>query len=275
MHARFQQFVDQHLGPCTVETETPWGSRDSYVAGLRDASGQRWFVKLLRDPVRFGRELTAYQRWTPMLEGRAPSMHAYDEELGVLAISAAPGELALKCGAELSVHRDAGAVLRRLHDAEQLPRVDVAARKQEEFERLAHQAGFIFDWRTLDAARGLLRDLNGLPVQPQVPCHHDYSPRNWLVHKGNVHIIDFEWMSGDVWTADLVRLHLGWWPERPDLRDAFLDGYRRTLTDHDLMMLRCCAIVNALFTTLWGRLRGDVPFETSSKQRLEALTPRR
>ncbi|HEY2265353.1 MAG TPA: NUDIX domain-containing protein [Streptosporangiaceae bacterium] len=58
------------------------------------------------------------------------------------------------------------------------------------------------------------------------PCHLDFQPRNWLIgRQGGVSVVDFEHARIDLPARDLVCLRFRLWPGRPDLRDAFLDGY--------------------------------------------------
>ena len=43
------------------------------------------------------------------------------------------------------------------------------------------------------------------------------------------------------------------WRARPDLRDAFFDGYGRALTDAEEQALVCIGAVAATTTILWAR----------------------
>src|SRR5690606_23215191 len=65
--------------------------------------------------------------------------------------------------------------------------------------------------------------------------HGDYSPRNWLwdAAAGHHSIIDFEESAPGIAVEDLVWLHGAAWPDRPDLRRAFLTGYGRDLTQSE------------------------------------------
>ena len=49
-------------------------------------------------------------------------------------------------------------------------------------------------------------------------------------HAGDVSLIDFEHARINLPARDFVRLRFRIWAARPDLRDAFLDGYGRPLT---------------------------------------------
>jgi thiamine kinase-like enzyme len=189
----------------------------------------------------------------------------------VLLLSAVPGALDYAAGTE--VHHDAGRMLRRLHDAEELPVWnDFAAVKLAELESWTDQAAGLLDAAELDFARGSLRALEGLPAPARVPCHLDYTPRNWLISDvGRVHVIDFEWVTPEVWVNDLARLYYGYWRGRPDLRDAFLDGYGRTPTDDELAIMRGSYALSAVWMIVWAHEHGELAFETGLRDNLRAL----
>ena len=254
------------LGPVEVVQDCSWSHDMSAVLRLRDASGTDWFLKHHRERDRYLAELAAYRAWVPALREAAPRLRAFCGQHEVIIVSAVSGEpapspasgrAATTSGrpAELHLQRQAGAQLRRLHDA-QPPRLSpgFAALKLREFERLRPAAAGLLRPPELDAARACVSALAQAPTPDLVPCHHDYTPRNWLVgHDGTVRVIDFEWSALNAWVADLARLHLGAWVGRPDLRDAFLAGYGRDLTPGDQAMLHACAVL----TGVWLVVKAD------------------
>jgi Ser/Thr protein kinase RdoA (MazF antagonist) len=82
---------------------------------------------------------------------------------------------------------------------------------------------------------------------------------------GAVHVIDFEWAYLDVWVADLARLQLSVWPARPDLREAFLAGYRRELSPADHKALRGCAVLTGVWLMSKAHETGQPSFENASR----------
>jgi aminoglycoside phosphotransferase (APT) family kinase protein len=101
-------------------------------------------------------------------------------------------------------------------------------------ERAAHWASQAAPLLTPDD-RAIIRDHLAAVGQPDIPsggpCHLDFQPRNWLIGPpGDVSVIDFEHARIDLPARDLVRLRFRTWPGRPDLRDAFLEGYGRSLS---------------------------------------------
>jgi len=249
----------------------------SSVLRVRDTSGVIWFLKRHGERARYRAELTAYRKWVAALGGAAPRLRAADDALQAMILSAAPGETAswpateatgpvAERSAERNVQRDAGRILRRLHDAQPaLPWPDFAAVKMEQLDRLKPAAAALLRPRELDRAGAEIAALADVPAPAQVPCHHDYTPRNWLVGKATLHVIDFEWCSLDACVADFARLHLGIWASRPDLQDAFLDGYGQELNPADHEILRGCAVLTAVWLLIKAHETRQPSFEEGSR----------
>jgi len=258
----------------------------SSVLQIRDASGTIWFLKRHADPARHRAELTAYDQWVPALHDAAPRLRAFDSSLLAIILSAAAGEAApwpaseasgprTDRSAERDVQRQAGKILRRLHDAQPpLPWPDFARVKIEQFDQLKPAAAALLEPRTLDLVRAEIAALADLPAPARVPCHHDYTPRNWLVDRGALSVIDFEWSGLDARVADLARLHLGVWATRPDLREAFLDGYGHELSQADHRILRGCAVLTAVWLLVKARETGQPSFEDATRVSLFRIIDR-
>ncbi|HUB40349.1 MAG TPA: phosphotransferase [Streptosporangiaceae bacterium] len=283
---RLLDYARAVLGPCELVEDCTWGYRRSLVLRLRDATGVSWFIKAHGDRDRYLSELAAYRSWVPALDSRAPRLHAFDSSRQAMILSAVPGQLArwpadtvdghdAGRSAERAVHRDAGKVLSLLHSSRPATRWDdFAAVKIKEFDSLTSPAAGLLRPRQMRAARAEVETLAGIPPAERIPCHHDYTPRNWLVHDGSVHVVDFEWSSRDVWVADLARLHLGIWATRPDLREAFLGGYGRDLDEGDRAMLRGCAVLTGVWLVVKAHETGQPSFEEACRAALLRLIDR-
>ncbi|MEQ4304612.1 phosphotransferase [Plantactinospora sp. B6F1] len=279
MHAELIGYARQVLGSAQVVADRSWRHGAAGVLEVRDGNGTVWFVKGHGDPERYRRELTAYQRWVSGLGGCAPRLRAYDDERLALVLSVVPGEPGTAYVTDPEVQREAGVLLRRLHETEALPPwTDLVDCKLDELDRLSVRAHGLLEPRELDFVRAELRNLSGVPAPPRVPCHLDYSPRNWLVARdarhrpeGRVQVIDFEWTAPEVWVNDLNRLYFGPWRDRPDLADAFLAGYGRTLDDADRAVLHACGALTAVFIVVWAHGRGDPGFAQAWRQNLHRL----
>ncbi len=277
-------WTSQVLGQYEVIEDCSWKHRMSRVLRLRDQRGADWILKQHRDRDRYQAELGAYRRWTGALGERAPQLRSRDDELGAIMISVVPGEPvpwpaparprpgSILDAAELAVHRDAGAALRLLHDAQPpLPCPDLGAVKTAELAQLEPQAAGLLSRRELSFARSEAAALTTIGTANLVPCHGDYTPRNWLAADGTVRVIDFEWARLNAPQADLARLHLGVWHGRPDLRAAFMDGYGHQLDDTGSAALRGCSAVLAVWLVVKAHQSGQPSFEDACRAALGRL----
>jgi Phosphotransferase enzyme family len=222
MHDAALEFARRVLGPCELVRDHTWAHRMSSVRCLQDAQGATWFVKRHSDRDRHEAEVLAYREWVPALGSSAPFLRSVDESLTAIIVSAVPGEPApwpASTGGALStadrdaeqrVQHEAGRLLRRFHEAKPArPWGDVGAVKLDELGRLMPVAAGLLSARELARVRAEVAALDGVACPGRVPCHRDYTPRNWLVGHDAQFIVDFEWARLDVWISDLARLHLG------------------------------------------------------------------
>ena len=88
-----------------------------------------------------------------------------------------------------------------------------------------------------------------------VPCHRDYGPANWLVTPDGIWagVIDFEFAHWDVRVADFSRYPNWEWIHKPELLDAFFDGYGRSLTPKEEQQLLVSRTQYAVGAIDWGR----------------------
>ncbi len=106
-----------------------------------------------------------------------------------------------------------------------------------------------------------------------VPTHGDYHPRNWIIRPdGRVAVIDFGRAELRPWYKDLVRLEHRDFLRSPELREAFLQGYRPTgaallggTTDAGC---RLDELMQSLGTIVWANQVGDPTFEEQGRDLL-------
>lgn len=275
-------YGEQVLGPCELTADYSWPHQMSSVLRLRDARGTTWFLKRHRDSERYRTELAAYRLWVPALGDRAPRLRACDDVLRVIIMSAVPGEPApwpaavedasAQRAADAALQHEAGALLRRMHRAQPATAwSDFGPAKLAEFDRLGSQAAGLLTAGELRRARKDVEALTGVGSAVRVPCHRDYTPRNWIVGASGLYVVDFEWSRPDVWISDLARLHLGIWENRPDLSDAFMRGYGRELDRTDHATLQGCAVLTALWCLIKARETGQRSFEEGSRAALQRI----
>ena len=216
-------------------------------------------VKVHRSPERHDQEVHAYRHWTTHLADRAPRLLAASSTPPAIAVTAVPGQplakVTLSTAAERDAYRQAGTLLRTYHAAGP-PRwqpdiVRWLADRGEAWVAVARDSLSIVEHRALLAH---LRDLRDLPLVPAVPCHLDFTPGNLVRADDNaIRLIDYEHSRHDLASRDLVRLATRTWRHRPDLADAFQQGYGR-LTDLDCHVIDHWAPIDRL--TQSARARG-------------------
>lgn len=225
------------------------------------AGGVDLIAKLHRSRSLHDREVHAYRAWTPHLGSAAPDLVAVAPELPGIVITAVPGTpldtQALPPDDEHDAHRGAGRVLARLHA---LPAnaaaSDITDYLAERGEHWLTRLGRNITQHDAQLVREHLRVLQSTRARV-TPCHLDFQPRNLLWHTDHrIRVIDFENSREDLAARDLARLATRVWPQRPDLREAFLGGYGQ-LDASDTAVLHHVTALEAVTSMAYGLQHGD------------------
>ncbi len=196
-----------------------------------------------------------------------------------IVITGLPGQvvrdLRLGVGDEREAHRQAGVLLRRLHETA------AAGAANESINRIAgrvdehlRQVAGLLAPAEIALVRRCAAELAAIaPQLPAVPTHGDVQPRNmlWDLATLRLALIDFERAELAPAVRDLVRLEYGPWDQRPDLRDVFVGGYGRSLTSAERHALRCIAALDALSGLQWGTANADVEVTSRARRTLGRL----
>lgn len=239
------------LGTCAeIEQHTATGTSNTVIR-IRAPDGRTYIAKQHADPVKYDREVRVYLRWAPGLGQHAARLIATDEELRIVLVTALPGHPHRPTGdleVDGPVHRQAGALLRRLHSAEPpAPLPHFARWIHTRLSWWLERSAQLLTGEEQALVRRHVDALATLPTPDGVPCHLDYQPRNWLIDDAaGIGIIDFEHARVDVAARDLVRLTFRHWRTQPALRDAFFYGYGRHLGDEEERVLIHCAALDAV-----------------------------
>ncbi|MFE6052564.1 aminoglycoside phosphotransferase family protein [Kitasatospora sp. NPDC056446] len=235
--------------------DVSWPRETSQVWRVATPTGPV-FAKISPSEADHRREVYAYDNVTAAFaEHETPRLLAHDPHLRALLTSPLPGrvvrDLPLDQAAERRAHELAGHLLRRWHahpapDEQQVRGqvVTAATVQADEAARCLHRTAATLTPGQRALVARVASDLPGLAAHlPLVYRHGDNSPRNWLWHAppgapGSVGLIDFQMADHGAAVNDLVWLHGALWPNRPDLRSAFLTGYGRDLTDTEQQALR-------------------------------------
>lgn len=207
------------------------------------------------------REINAHRTVTSALAATddAQRLVAASRELGIAVVTYLPGELAEGTPAQFDpeMHRQAGALLARIHGQGSRPDDDYERRVTEQSrEWLARQHRI--PAATVRALRQIL-DAYDPPTVPTVPTHGDWHPRNWLVDAGRLRAIDFGRFAWRPAQTDLVRCWFNQWSGRPDLEAAFLEGYGGDPRD-ETWRIEC--LRQGVGTAVWAHMMGDEEFES-------------
>lgn len=238
-----------------------WDLVDTVVLDVDTGSGRVVVKAAGPDNRHIGREITAYQGFTGVLEraGRAAQLLHHDRDANILAIGYLDGSLVVGHEAEFApdTYLQAGRLCRAFHG--QVERVDPDADAAAVTKSIA--------WldkphRIAPDAEARLRTIL-LNYRPQpmtvVPTHGDWQPRNWLIGAGVVKVIDFGRFAWRPAVSDFNRLAVQQWQQDPRLEEAFFAGYGRDPRTPDLW--RMTAIHEAIATAVWAYQVGDEPFE--------------
>ena len=284
------------LGPIEIlaDASREHAGQRAAVHRLRTSSGG-CFVKTHRDRSDWEKEVHAYEQWAPAFGEFAPRLLAVrTEEPLALVINELPGstleEVQLTHSQEQSVWRAAGRALAALHSLAEgeffgacrrdgscagTPVSDareyLSSLIAEQVER-GVKGGFLSqeELGVVQDACALLPAFEG--VRP-VPCHGDYCPANWMVSPEGtwIGIIDFERAGWDVRAADFTRYPNWDWIARPDLAEAFFEGYGRIFTPAEEQQHLVAHTLYTLSAVVWGMENTYFGFAADGRQAFKHL----
>ncbi len=253
--------LDRWLPGARILRDHGWGLVATTVLEA-EHDGRRLIVKAGGpDDHHIAREITGHLRWTtPWTRvGRAPVLLHHDAAAKLLVTRYLEGSLAQGTTAELDpqVHRQAGGLLALLHHQSGVE--DAGWERAQQARALSWlDRPHRIDPATAQRLRAIVRAWP-TPTVRLVPTHGDWQPRNWLVHDGQVRVIDLGRAAlRPAWT-DLARLSAQQWLVEPRLEAACLDGYGSDPREPDAWQRN--RIREAIGTAVWARQVGDEPFE--------------
>jgi Ser/Thr protein kinase RdoA (MazF antagonist) len=261
---------------------------------LRISSGD-CYVKTHRDRSHWENEVHAYEQWAPAFGDFAPRLLAVRaEEPLALVISELPGnvleEVQLTPSQVQAVWRSAGQALAALHNLAVgdyfgacrrdgawagTPVRDARQYVSNGFDDLLERGlkgGYLSEdeLAVVHAACALLPAFEG---ERPVPCHRDYCPANWLVSPQGAWtgVIDFEFAAWDVRVADFTRNPNWDWIDRPELAEAFFEGYGRSFTPTEERQRLVAHTHYTLGAIVWGMENSYFGFASDGRQALTRL----
>ncbi|MGZ0145702.1 phosphotransferase [Kribbella sp. WER1] len=268
---RQQELLNLWLPSATIARDHSWGLVGTYVLEL-EHEGRRYIAKAADDADRhLARELRAHRNWLRpwTAQGRAAELVQADEDAKLLLTRYLPGELVEGTAFEWApaTYRQAGELLHLLH--EQSAVVDDGYESGENARLLAYlsQPHLIAP----DVVERLRNTVGNWPTPPAtlVPTHGDWQPRNWLIDDGVVRVIDYGRAALRPAYTDLARLAAQQFQGRPELEQAFLDGYGSDPREPAAWERN--RVREAVSTAVWARRVGDAAYEQQGYRMLDAL----
>ncbi|MEU0108293.1 phosphotransferase [Streptomyces sp. NPDC006251] len=266
------QWAQTVVGPVHLARDVSHDRPNSLVWQVRGATGVV-FAKVAPNPASFARDTRALREVAPGMEpGTAPLLLAADPLQQALLLSPVHGRrvkgLSLTPAEQRILHRQAGRWVRRFHggpgELSAQDHADAAAevaRAAEGAEKHLDRAGDLISSKDRRTVRWHAAALGRLGPLPAGYIHGDFRERNWLLDASPAAwvfgAVDLERARPHAAVADLVHLAGGPWVGRPDLQQAFLAGYGRTLTDEERWALRCLCALDAASAISWGVPNGD------------------
>ncbi len=262
--------------------------RPSIVWRLTASDGSRAWLKHHESRLLYERELTGLELFVPALGEQtwwsSPTLVAKDDEIVVILMTEVEGDLldtASVAPEEIeTMHRLAGRFVRKLHDAE-VSAPDGLDGLEYLRDRLDYYLGFAdgsIDAQTLSWTRDLIKRACSSGSAKRVPCHMDFSPRNWLIQQNNGEIgfgiIDWERARWDVWLNDAQRMAYDDWHRDARLRDAYFEGYGRVPSESEELQLNTLCLVGAIASIPWAISHHDDHFENLSREMIERIRTR-
>ncbi|MBT3941401.1 MAG: aminoglycoside phosphotransferase family protein [Chloroflexi bacterium] len=282
-----RDFVEATLGSdIRIEERSRAFGRKSVTWRIKATDGTGFYLKRHEFNHHFEAEVRALNQWVPLLKSgpwwSTPQVVAVSNELGAVLLTELPGQiLEDREGAPTDIselrtaYKHAGRLARLLHDADiDLSReIRVQTYTLEEITRFMEPSRPYLDAATCDWAEEILTADGAWAGLDIVPMHGDYSPRNWIIERGDptLNVIDWERSRPGYWVEDIQRMTHDHWLDEPRLGDAFFEGYGRTPTDAEWRHSNQITLINAVGGVGWAINHNDAWFEQHNRRTVERI----
>ncbi len=281
------------LGPVEMMSDhsKTHGGHESSTCRLSTPIGY-CFLKVHQSLSHWHNEVHGYEQWAGAFGDYAPRLLAVRDKAPLaLVISELPGQIVehtlLSRAQEQAVWQAAGAALTTLHDLEEgdcfgpcfrdgscaetfsTNAKEYVSRRFKQLIDRAARDGTIND-DELTTAHSVYELIPAFEGERPIPCHRDYCAANWLASPDGtwMGVLDFEFAYWDVRVADFSRDPEWSWIRRPDLVNAFFEGYGRLLSPIEEQQLLVAHTEYALGAILWGHDNAFYGFEQEGRESL-------
>lgn len=259
---RTRAFVRRTRPKAVERADLSWPNGESVVLGYDDPEAGPLIVKHHLNASAYAGEVRALRDWAPRLgAGRAPTLVAADDETGIVITDRLPGSAGT--AATPDAFQQAGRLTALLHGVEPAGmQPDQAGLMLRKVDLWLRRAPGLFAPADVDLIRSCAEAAGELPDPAAGSIHDDNQPRNWILSPdGRLAMIDFARAKLDVYLHDVERMVFAEWIDRPELAEAFFDGYGRRLSDDETALLTYRGALQAMGTVIWAREHGDPGYE--------------
>ncbi len=276
-------YVARTCGPAAGWHDASWDHGESEVWRATLQSGGDVFVKRHRQPAKFAQERAAYERWAPVV-GSCPRLIAAEGgALQALILESVPGAPLLLSEVpdevKLESYAAAGRWLRRLHalpwdDGDPMDVATALTKRSATWSKRARalpKSPLSETWIDAVHARVSAPWPTDVALPTRVPCHRDFTARNWIVEGSTFTVIDFEHARADWSFVDLERVKSSIPEDRTELWAAFEAGYELRLEASEQDLVERLQLHAALSRVVWAVEHRDAAFERSGMEQLGRL----
>ena len=283
---RFIEFARLEMGSALkIDNFSRDIGRPSIVWRLTGSDGSRAWLKHHELPLLYERELLGLEQFVPALGPqtwwKSPSLIAKDDELEVILMTEVSGELLdstpVSSDECTRMFQLAGKFIRKLHDADirDPDGIDAGEYLRDRLQYYLGAGEKSVDEKTAAWAGELIDEACSFSGLRRVPCHMDFSPRNWLIQRGEegtgFGVIDWERARWDLWLQDVQRMEYDHFHREPHLREAYFEGYGREPSEDEGLQLNAISLVTSIASIAWAAAHDDAQFVELSRAQIERI----
>jgi len=273
-------WAEQYLGTIQSLSDKSWPLLDYTVVYRLTTAKASFYLKSHSLIGKYQQEKRAYQDWAGTLKN-TPDLLAFNDENMLLLMTAVAGELV-----ELNdfghrelqeIYYHSGKLLKDLHSIKIIDSDKLTIRQayKKRLKAWLPRAKPMVAQQDIDWVEArVLEIIPELAKFSRVPCHRDYTARNWLYDGKSLSLIDFEHSRPDFFLTDLERLWGLVFTKDTDLKESFFAGYGK-LSDDDIEILKRSTAFWALNTISWANEHNDRLFEQRGREVLQRLQAQR
>lgn len=268
-------WATKHIGPIQNSDDSSWPLYN-YNKVFRLTNKKDYFLKTYRLIGKYQQEKRAYQDWAIKLEN-TPKLIAFDDDKMCLLMTAVAGQLVetneFSKKETLEIYNQAGKILKDLHAIKIIDndKLSIEQAYSKRIKAWLPRAKTMVAQKDIDWVEArVLEILPMLSKFKRVPCHRDFTARNWLYDGVKLSLIDFEHSRPDFFLADLERLWGSVFMLDSEIKESFFAGYGILSNDESEVLKRSTALW-ALNTISWANEHDDKVFEQHGREVLQRL----